>query len=445
MITPSLESTSYSSAGIFETVPPSVLSRGNFPLLPFVSAFSGKQPRGGSFDRLVPDLPPGDFIKHALSVVVHPMARPCPLPTRLVNTIVTAAKLADNLVAHRWKLFETFLTKHHELAAARKAWRASLSGDSLALFGSWDFFLFQRLMDEAGYEDKYLLHDISCLPLIGPAPVSGVLSPKSVNATVSLSEFWSKVPQRIVQVFNRVGPTGDTELDRRASDKTHEEFALGLMDGPYNSLEECPGQHKVLVRREPRWQSGDVRNIGDCSENGINDAFESKETYKPAGVDHHVSAIKQWEASLPGVKLHGFVADLWKHFRQIGIGLNLIVVFWCHKSGSRRFGRLRGCPFGAAAVSKVVLAFLWQCAHFCITICSFLCSTIKMIITAWSHSLFGPKLASPGGDKFPLPSQVYRLLGTKVDSLSHRVKFKSFPRESIQSVLSSNRSFRPEN
>ena len=160
-----------------------------------------------------------------------------------MNTIVTAAKLADNLVAHRWKLFETVLTKHHELAAARKAWRASLSGDSLALFRSWDFPLFQRLMDEA---------DISCLPLIGPAPVSGVLSPKSVNATVSLSEFWSKVPQRNVEVFNRVGPTGDTELDRRASDKTHEEFALGLMDGPYNSLEECPGQHKVLVRRKPR-------------------------------------------------------------------------------------------------------------------------------------------------------------------------------------------------
>ena len=190
-----------------------------------------------------------------------------------------------------------------------------------------------------------MLHDISSLPFTGLAPFSGVLSPKSVHSTVSLSEFWSNVPQRNVELLNRVGPTGDTELDRRASDKTHEEFALDLMDGPYNSLEGCPGQHKVLVRRKPRWQSGDVRNIDDCSENGINETFESNETYKPAGVDHHVSAIKQWEASLPGVKLHGFVADLWKHFRQIGIGLNLVVVFWCHNSGTRRFGRLRGCPF----------------------------------------------------------------------------------------------------
>ena len=248
MITPSLESTSCLNAGIVEPVPPSVLNRGSAPLLPFVSAFSGKQPRGRNFDRLVPDLPPVDFIKHALSVTVHPMARPCPLPNRLVDTIVSAAKLAGNLVAHRWSLFQIVLEKQRVLSAARKTWRASLSGDSLALFGSCDFPLFLRLLDEAGYEDKHLLHDISCLPLTGLAPVSGVLSPKSVHATVSLSEFWSKVPQRNVEVFNRVGPTGDSELDRRASDKTHEEFALGLMDGPYNSLEECPGEHKVLVR-----------------------------------------------------------------------------------------------------------------------------------------------------------------------------------------------------
>ena len=154
------------------------------------------------------------------------MARPCPLPNRLVDTIVSAAKLAGNLVAHRWSLFQIVLEKQRELSVARNTWRASLSGDSLALFGSWDFPTFQRLLDEADYEDKHLLHDISYLPLTGLAPVSGVLSPKSVHATVSLSEFWSKVPQRNVEVFNRVGLTGDSELDRRASDKTHGELPL---------------------------------------------------------------------------------------------------------------------------------------------------------------------------------------------------------------------------
>ena len=68
MIPPSLESTSCSSAGILNLcLHPSC--PGALPLfLPLVSAFSGKQPRGSSFDRLVPNLPPADFIKHALSV-----------------------------------------------------------------------------------------------------------------------------------------------------------------------------------------------------------------------------------------------------------------------------------------------------------------------------------------------------------------------------------------
>ena len=330
----------------------------------------------------------------------------------------------------------------------------------LLYLGVGIFPFFQRLMDEAGYEDKHLLHDISCLPLIGPAPVSGVLSPKSVHATVSLSEFWSKVPQRNVEVFNRVGPTGDTELDRRASDKTHEEFTLGLMDGTYDSLEECPGQHKALVRRKPRWQSGDVRNIDDCSENGINETFESKKTYQTAGIDHHVSAIKQWETSLPGVKLHGFVADLWNHFRQIGIGLNLIVVFWCHNSGSRRFGRLRGCPFGAAAcvqgcarLPMAMCALLqhhllasvqhYQDDHHCLEPSYSVAQAWTLInifmvflVQSWLHLV---------ATSFRCPVKFTVCLEPRLTSLSHRVKFKSFPRESIQSVVSSNRSFRPGN
>ena len=125
-----------------------------------MSVLSGKQSRGNSFDRLVPDLPLVDFIKHTLFVAVHPMAQPCPLPSRLVNTIVSAAKFAEDLVAHRRKLFEIVLQKHHELSVARKIWRASLSGDLLTLFGSWVFTLFQRLLDQAGHEDKHLLQQI---------------------------------------------------------------------------------------------------------------------------------------------------------------------------------------------------------------------------------------------------------------------------------------------
>ena len=234
------------------------------------------------------------------------------------------------------------------------------------------------------------------------------------------------------------------------------------MDGPYNSLKECPGQHKVLVRRKPRWQSGDVRNIDDCSENGINETFESNETYKPAGVDHHVSAIKLWEASLPGVKLHGFVADLWKHFRQIGIGLNLVMVFWCHYSGTRRFGRLRGCPFGAAACVQ-------GCARLPMAICAILQHHLLVPVQHYQDDHHCVELPLPTVlrklgrlssafmvslvQSWPLlvaisiryPVKFTACLAPRLTSLRHRVKYKSFPRESIPSVASSTRSFRPRN
>ena len=101
-------------------------------------------------------------------------------------------------------------------------------------------------------------------------------------------------------------------------------------------------------------------------------------------------------------------------------------------------------------MSKVVRAFQWQFVHFCNIICSCLSSTIKMIITVWTPSysvaqawtlikrfcgLIGPKLATPGGDKYPLPSQVYRLLGTKVDLIASLREIQVLPSR-IDSICS---------
>ena len=101
--------------------------------------------------------------------------------------------------------------------------------------------------------------------------------------------------------------------------------------------------------------------------------------------------------------------------RTCGIGFNLIVVFWCHNSGSRKFGRLRGCPFGAAACVQ-------GCARLPMAMCALLQHHLLVpvqhyqddhhcvepsysVAQAWTfikhfYDLLGPKLATPGGDKF---------------------------------------------
>ena len=137
------------------------------------------------------------------------------------------------------------------------------------------------------------------------------------------------------------------------------------MEGPSVALEACPDTDNVLARRKPRWQDNDVRNIDDCSENNINATFGSYQTHRPAGVDHRVSVARLQEELSPGTCQKGFVADLWKHFRQVLVGLNLVVAFWCTRAQRVRFGRLRGSPFGAAACVQT-------CARLPVAMCALL-------------------------------------------------------------------------
>ena len=86
------------------------------------------------------------------------------------------------------------------------------------------------------------------------------------------------------------------------------------------------------------------------------------------------------------------------------------------------------------------------------SICSFPCSTIKMIITAWSPLTVLHKLGRSSNNfmvflvqswlhlvaiSFRCPAKFTVCLAPKLTSPFHRVKFMSFPRESIQSVVSS--------
>ena len=97
---------------------------------------------------------------------------------------------------------------------------------------------------------------------------------------------------------------------------------------------------------------------------------------------------------------------------------------------------------------------------FCNIICSFLCSTIKIIITVWSLPTVLHKLGRSSSafmvsliQSWPLlvaisfrcPVKFTVCLAPRLTSPFHRVNYKSFPRESIPSVVSSDRYFRPRN
>ena len=102
-----------------------------------VSVFSGNQPRGRKLGRLVPDLPPDEFLDVALHHVVHPLASPCPLPQRLLLCVQRCVALGEDLVSERWRRFAAIRQRAAALEPQREVWRRSLSPDQLRMYGHW--------------------------------------------------------------------------------------------------------------------------------------------------------------------------------------------------------------------------------------------------------------------------------------------------------------------
>ena len=93
------------------------------------------------------------------------------------------------------------------------------------------------------------------------------------------------------------------------------------------------------------------------------------------------------------------------------------------------------CVQGCARLPMAICALLqhhllvpvqhYQDDHHCVEP-SYSVAQAWMLIRRF-YGLLRPKLATPGGDKYPLPSQVYRLLGTKVDLIASPREIQVLP------------------
>ncbi|CAK0829616.1 unnamed protein product, partial [Prorocentrum cordatum] len=373
-----------------------------------LAVYAGRQPRACSVGHLVPDLPRAAFIECVLTQVSHPLARPCSSAARLPQRVQLAAWLGKAVAQHRWELDSALWRKQAESAASYASWRAGPAADQESLRRRWSAPLFRRLLEEAEYEDMGVPRN-----LLEGMPVAGLASDSGARLLKTAAPAMR-------------GPAGDPELDERACEKTCARFKLNLMEGPFDTLEARPGTGKVFVRRKPRWRDNDARNIDDCSRNNINATFGSKETYRPAGIDHHASVARLWEALCPGAVLKDLVADLWKHVWQVLVGLNLVVVLGCTRAKRARFGRIRGSPFGAAARAQTcarlpvaVRALLqhhllipaqhYQDDHHCVE--PGYSAAQARFLSKLFHEMVGPELAEPGGPMFTPPTPQFKQLG----------------------------------
>ena len=252
----------------FVPFPPSVLSRSTALFFALVSAFSGKQPRGSSFDRLVPNLPPADFIKHALSVqctcACHGVHRAD------TNSVLRRASTSTGVLrACVFSICRTFCKLQQGVAFS------PCRAHRLHLHLWWS---------TSRRHQQFMLH-------------------LRLSLCTSRGHKWCLMPRK-----HKYWSTSRLRLQ-------HMPDILQTATGSFHSLPVVP-------------------TVYTCTCGGAHSAG--------------------------------------KHFRQIGIGLNLIMVVWCRNSGSPFWAA--ACVQGCARLPMATCALLHS-------ICSFPCSTIKMIIT----------------------------------------------------------------
>ena len=259
MITPSLESTSCLNAGIVEPVLPSVLNRGN-------ALFCPSCPLSRENSHVVAFLT--DWCQICLLLIssnTHCQLQCIPWLGLVLFQIGwwtplfrqrSLLEILSHIVGHSSKL--CWKNNVNSLLRAKLGEQVSLV-IPLALFGSWDFHLFQRLLDEAGYEDKHLLHDISCLLSLVLRLFPAYCLPNLCTQPCLCPSFGLRCLNAMLKCSIALVLLVTSSWIVAQVTKHTKSLPLASWTGPYNSLEECPGEYKVLVRRKPRWQSGDVR------------------------------------------------------------------------------------------------------------------------------------------------------------------------------------------
>ena len=92
------------------------------------------------------------------------------------------------------------------------------------------------------------------ISMLGWAPSAEGLMERVRIPESSIDEFLTERESRNAKILKAVKSIGDGELDEEAYKKTLEERDLGVLRGPYSSMEELPLEDIALVPRHGIWE-----------------------------------------------------------------------------------------------------------------------------------------------------------------------------------------------
>lgn len=160
------------------------------------------------------------------------------------------------------------------------------------------------------------------IPMLGMAPPARGLMDRVQPPDATIGEWMADTHSRNLSLLPRLGPSGDETLDTVAYEKSMEEVTAGVLDGPYDDLDDVPLELPCLVPRHGIWeQHGDaeepsVRIIDDLLMGEQNTTTGTLSSHRPTDVDGLVAQARV-VATAFRTKLNVWKSDFSKAFKQI--------------------------------------------------------------------------------------------------------------------------------
>ncbi len=121
--------------------------------------------------------------------------------------------------------------------------------------------------------------------------------------------------------------------------KSIEEVAIGVLSGPFDSLDDVPMSDVSLVTRAGIWErhgaaaGPTVRTIDDLLFGGQHSTVGTLSSHRPTGVDALCAQVRAVQDRFPACPLEGFPSDFQKSYEQVpGVpseAAYLVIVQFC--------------------------------------------------------------------------------------------------------------------
>ena len=296
---------------------------------------------------------PEDHVRAASHINPYAELINTALTQQVKSTLLACATLPDEIKTRRNLALSSFEKLSNDLEPIRSRWAMKLP--ELSPARTINFPLIFSLTTKFGYDDTEFVRDLSMgMPIAGPiAPTPGLTTRKRA-AQLSYVEWQRGIPQRNIDVINRVSKAQGSELSNACWNKTLDEVTAGWVTDPIELTEDLartvPLTPRYAISEQHGAQKREIRLIDDFRASGVNAIVTTDDTNIPENLDVFFAITSFLRLAAPGCHLKCATLDFSHAYKHIPIQENqkeFATIVIAPPAGALKIATLRTHPFGS--------------------------------------------------------------------------------------------------